>query len=354
MRLTVLYKRVVLLLLAVLCTAFHGCDVHEFPKLGVPTPLKLKLNFNTELPPFLVVNYGTKQEDVPSLYDIRYQIKAYMVTKNDEYDHLETGSFTFTAPVTDDLNYETTIILPAGEYMFKVWADYVRKGSPDDLYHNTSNFNNIRLTEPHTGNTDFRDGFTGSKIITVENTKIDGVIKEDVVEMERPLAKFIFITTDLDEFIEKETKTKLQELLKAGRTSTWAEDSTKAVEVKPEDYYLVFKYPLYMPCAYSIFEDRPVDSKTGVQFNSVMVPLSQTEATLGFDYVLVNGKESSAQVAVELYNKKGEILSNTGTIDVPLKRSKLTEVRGAFLTLETGGGVAINPDFNGDHNIYIP
>ena len=338
----------------IFCLVLGGCDVHEFPQLGEPAPLKLKLNFNTELPPFLTVNYGTKQEDIPSLYDIRYQIKAYLITKNDEYDRLETASFTYTAPVTDNLNYETTLTLPSGEFMFKVWADYVRKGTQEDLYHNTENFNNIKLTEPHTANTDFRDGFCGSKVIKVENTKIDGVVSEDVIEMERPLAKFIFITTDLKEFIDKETKTKLKELMKAGRTSTWAEDSTKAVEVKPEDYYLVFKYPIYMPCAYSIFEDRPVNSKPGVEFKSVMVPLSGNEATLGFDYVLVNGKESSAQVAVELYNKKGEILSNSGTIDVPLKRSKLTEVRGAFLTLETGGGVGINPDFNGDHNIFIP
>ena len=69
----------------IFCLVLGGCDVHEFPQLGEPAPLKLKLNFNTELPPFLTVNYGTKQEDIPSLYDIRYQIKAYLITKNDEY-----------------------------------------------------------------------------------------------------------------------------------------------------------------------------------------------------------------------------------------------------------------------------
>lgn len=58
-------------------------------------------------------------------------------------------------------------------------------------------------------------------------------------------------------------------------------------------------------------------------------------------------------MAVEVYDKDGELLSSTNTVEVPLVRSKLTIVRGNFLTSKATGSVGINPDYNGDFNIEI-
>ena len=43
----------------------------------------------------------------------------------------------------------------------------------------------------------------------------------------------------------------------------------------------------------------------------------------------------------------------TNPIEVPLKRSMLTTVKGSFLMPDTGGGVAIDPGFDGEYNIII-
>ena len=93
-----------------------------------------------------------------------------------------------------------------------------------------------------------------------------------------------------------------------------------------------------MPHAYSMYTDKPVDSSTGVMFESTLRKLSESEASMGFDYVFVNGKKSAV----------------TEPIEVPLKRSHHTTLTGMFLMSEASGGVTINPDFDGDHNLIFP
>ena len=81
--------------------------------------------------------------------------------------------------------------------------------------------------------------------------------------------------------------------------------------------------------------------------------LSNGEAELGFDYVFVNGSESTMVVSVEIYDGQGNIVSNFKPVDVPLIRSKLTTVKARFLTSDAMGGVSIIPDYDGEHNIEI-
>ena len=50
---------------------------------------------------------------------------------------------------------------------------------------------------------------------------------------------------------------------------------------------------------------------------------------------------------------ENELLSSTDPIDVPLERSKLTIVRGPFLTTQASGGVGIDPGFDGEWNYEI-
>ena len=121
-----------------------------------------------------------------------------------------------------------------------------------------------------------------------------------------------------------------------------------------EDYKVVFYYVGFMPDAYSMNTDKPVDSSTGVMFESTLRKLSESEATMGFDYVFVNGKKSAVTVQIGIYDNEGTQLSLTEPIEVPLKRSHHTIMTGMFLMSEASGGVTINPDFDGDHNLIFP
>ena len=116
----------------------------------------------------------------------------------------------------------------------------------------------------------------------------------------------------------------------------------------------MFYYVGFMPNAYSLFTDKPVDSATGVLFESTLNSLSETEASVGFDYVFVNGTESAVTVQIGIYDNEGTQLSLTEPIKVSLRRSHHTIMRGMFLMSETSGGISINPEFDGDYNLVFP
>jgi hypothetical protein len=69
---------------------------------------------------------------------------------------------------------------------------------------------------------------------------------------------------------------------------------------------------------------------------------------------LVNGKQSAVTVQIGLYDKEDRQLALSTPINVPLQRNHHTLIKGSFLIEETSGGITINPDFDGEHNIVIP
>ncbi|WP_343028966.1 DUF6562 domain-containing protein, partial [Bacteroides xylanisolvens] len=106
--------------------------------------------------------------------------------------------------------------------------------------------------------------------------------------------------------------------------------------------------------SYNMFTNRPADAWTGISFEGRPAPIDEHEVDLGFDYVFVNGTETHISVALEMYDRQGELVSSTRTIDVPIVRNKLTIVRGKFLTSKvTTGNMGINPDYEDDYNIEI-
>ena len=256
--------------------------------------------------------------------------------------------------------------------MFYVWTDFVEKGTAADYFYDTRSFREITMRGEHEGNNDFRDAFVGHNELTV--TRYGSMLPpvSGTINMERPLAKFEFITTDLQEFITKVitemNKKKENEEKVSGdltKSAEDADDDTKAPDdtkgdgdskspiVDLKKYNVVFYYTGYMPSKFNMWDDKPNDSSLGVQFRSDITLIDDHNARLGFDYVLVNGKESSVMVAVGLFDEEGTRLSMTNPIEVPIKRSMLTTVKGSFLMQDTGGGVAIDPDFEGEFNIII-
>ena len=43
----------------------------------------------------------------------------------------------------------------------------------------------------------------------------------------------------------------------------------------------------------------------------------------------------------------------TDPIEVPISRSTHTVMRGGYLLSEASGGISLNPDFDGDHNLIL-
>lgn len=346
-------------MLALLSCAFcmASCDVHEFPDIPEKRALHLRLNYDTDMTEWKHLYDGENmiEEGLGETYDnrraygnIRYVVRAYPLADKQRISQDYTQEFVFTKDIAEGYNHEVTLDLIPGDYNIMVWSDIVQHGG-DTYFHDKTNFAEITLQGEHQGNNDYRDAFRGSGNVTLIADIIERVPDTLDIAMQRPLAKYEFITTDLTEFINKE-QTRADAKSKA--QSTDGEDVTTKVSI--EDYKVVFYYVGFMPNAYSLFTDKPVDSATGVLFESTLNSLSETEASVGFDYVFVNGTESAVTVQIGIYDNEGTQLSLTEPIKVPLRRSHHTIMRGMFLMSKTSGGISINPEFDGDYNLVFP
>lgn len=349
------FSSVALAACALLCIT--SCAVHEWPEPS-PADVIVNLDFDTQLPQYKVLNEeGTRASHDGRDYDIRYAIAAYRLLQDGSYAEEPFLLKVFSKDEIDELNATFRFSIDEGSYRFYVWTDFVLAGTQSDYFYNTTNFRRISLQGTHEGNNDFRDAFSGSadlKVIRLGSKETPSTV---TVQMRRPLAKFEFITTDLQEFITKTIeamirKEEAEAAAKAGETKSDGDTKTPVVDL--EKYTVVFFYSGYMPNAYNMMEGKPCDSATGVKFSSAISAIDNHDARLGFDYVFVNGEESSVMVTVALYDEEGTQLSISRQIEVPIKRSMLTTVRGSFLMQNTGGGVAIDPGFEDEFNIYIP
>ena len=349
------FSSIALAACALLCIT--SCAVHEWPEPS-PADVIVNLDFDTQLPQYKVLNEeGTRASHDGRDYDIRYAIAAYRLLQDGSYAEEPFLLKVFSKDEIEELNASFRFSIDEGSYRFYVWTDFVLAGTRSDYFYNTTSFRRISLRGTHEGNNDFRDAFSGSADLKVIRRGSKETPSTVTVQMRRPLAKFEFITTDLQEFITKTIeamirKEEAEAAAKAGETKP--EGDTKTPVVDLEKYKVVFFYSGYMPNAYNMMEGKPCDSATGVKFSSAISTIDNHDARLGFDYVFVNGEESSVMVTVALYDEEGTQLSISRQIEVPIKRSMLTTVRGSFLMQNTGGGVAIDPGFEDEFNIYIP
>lgn len=335
-----------------------ACDVHEWPDTPENVTFRLKLRYEKEMTVWEHLYDGTEvtEQGLGDTYDngrehgkMRYIIRAYPLTEKQRSAREYTREFVFTKDITEGYDHETTLDLAAGDYRIMVWSDLVENDDVDP-YHDAGDFAEITLQGDHRGNDDYRDAFRGTGDISLTADVAEYVPGTLEITMQRPLAKFEFITNDLAEFIQKEG---LRIAEKNGGAKS-ASENDPATRVNVEDYKVAFHYVGFMPDTYSMLTDKPVDSSTGVMFQSDLKELNDREASLGFDYVFVNGTESAVTVQVGLYDKEGTRLSLTEPIRVPLRRNHHTVLRGKFLMSEASGGVTINPDFDGDHNLIFP
>ncbi|MFH8142798.1 MAG: hypothetical protein K1V88_05150 [Muribaculaceae bacterium] len=343
-----------------------ACDVHEFPEDGPPAPpaaeepvCVIDLHFLTgDMPLYTTVVYDPSSPgglqprgNVDRSYDFRYSVDIYSMSSSGSRG--ESGSLfrsmVLTASDIEDLDKSVETRLPAGDYKVLVWGDYVAGGGESDLYYDTSDFRHISLVSRddgcHPGNREARDAFRGEAPLTVAAPDGGQGGGHAYVEMKRPLARFGFVTTDVGEFLSRR---------EGGNLSGPLPARPEGVTAALGDYRIVVRYTGYMPSVYNAVTDKPIDSSVGRWFDGVVKGLDTSTAELAFDYVFVNGSQTSVQVALDVYSRHDNTkIASTVPIEVPVVRGKLTEIRGPFLTSEAAGGVGIHPGFDGDFNIEI-
>ena len=255
---------------------------------------------------------------------------------------------TFVMPA-DGVSYDTEFRMELpdeGAYDIVVWSHLLHKADAAP-YYDTSDFNRVSvISDNYSGNTDFRDGFRGRISVDAVKDKaesdveIDGLNAAETVNtvyMRRPMGKFELVTTDLSEFLDRETVRR-----------------SLPTRANAEDYRVIISFPYYYPNSYSAMDDRLENSVSGVRFETRMTVTGESEASLGFEYVMLNNNEDSAvQTRVDVYDLDGNHVAGSEMLTVPMRRDCHTLLRGAFLSLEGNGGVGIDPGFNGDHNLPL-
>jgi hypothetical protein len=318
-----------------------GCNVHEFPDEDAIAPgevdVLLRLHFNADMPTYQEVEYTTRSDDdeaVASHY-VRYIVRVF---KEDDIQQTGIGDAdpvyetVVTQAETLGLDKEVSVRLQENEdYRVLVWADYVDREVNRDTYYITGNFNEITHISQigYSANDDYKDAFKGMEKIDTYK----GYAKSVDVEMERPFAKFQIIATDMEAFLRN-----MQQ-----RVASYTRD----------DFKVKLRYYGYMPSAFGIVRNQPVDSWAGVEFDGRFRTISENETELGFDYVFINVGISSVTVSVDIYDAYDELISSGSAVEIPLRRGELTVVRGPFMTMQSQGGATINPEFDGEFNIVF-
>lgn len=364
---------VILVLGAVSC-------VHEFPDETTPADIVLKLQFNIDIDVNVEMNMNTEgNPDLKSstkvlnseTHDIRYMVKFFrfmngeMITEP-VYEHIFT---------VDDINvheFEERLEIAEGHYRIFVWGDYVEQGGIEDHHYITSDFPRISLnlseSGTYKGSRESRDAYVGYTDIDVVRKGISQTSVEANIDIHRPLAKFIVISDDLEEFVTKITQQKLAQLREQAASGQISEEeaeiaATKAVDLSEFEVKFFFQgdeSTIYnAPVTFDAFSDKPVATRPGLNFTSDIVETynnetGKKEAQLGFDYLFVNGSETHTRIVVGVYNQDGEQVAMTKSMKIPLKRNQATYVRGGFLMQNVEGGVSIDPGFDGpDYNYEI-
>lgn len=338
------------LILSLLLPFISGCSVHEWPDMH----FCLRLDYETEMVKWNNYYDGDEIYDLGlgETYDnsqaygtIRYIVRVFPANEEgvlSSNNHIK--EFVYSQPLQDGYDFESMIDLPGGNYCIMVWSDLVPMGN-NPYFYDATNFSNITMVGDYEANNDYRDAYRGSRFIHLESDVLDHLPDTLSIAMQRPLGKYEILSTDLQEFIVKEYEYLQNEALTKGESPL--------IQVDTDDYRVVFYYSGYLPDTYNIAADKPVDARTGVWFESKIGIINENEASLGFDYVFVNGQQTAVTLQVGLYAKDERQVALSNPFNMPLSRGRHTVLKGSFLLQQASGGINIESDFDGDHNIVI-
>ena len=290
------------------------------PQLG-SAPVVVQVSIDTTMTHWQDYEVDSRASSAPLL-----RCKLQALSSDNRVVATETHVFQPGEKLTTTFN----LTLPSGQYSLLAWSDYVSSSNTNaDLHYLTDNLCDITFTGSYNGNDYSRNAYSGVTPIDFKVYQGDTttVINSDI-SAKSIMGMIKFVANDYNKFL-----------------------------VKPMSLRFLIAYTGFLPHRYSVLRGVPFDATTGVSFLTNNMTEISTEgdgsATLGYDYVMVNGDESSVTVAIGLYDDDGKLVGSSGNINVPIKRGGITIVSGQFLTkTQSSGGIGIDPSFGGDINIY--
>lgn len=341
-----------------------SCDatIHEYPSES-SIVLNVDCTINDTKPDFFVtvecdakngtsyivrtMGMGPEDTRFDEPYKLRYTIDLYRVIAS--HTEFVERKVHIVDPEQKDMP-QTQFNVVASEYKVLVWCDYVRESAQDeDWYYQTGDLRKILYNDIEVKDNNDKDVFTNMAHLNFRDYYyMSGTHEESIqLTLERPKGRYKCITTDVNDYINKESVTQI--------TS-------------------VVTYIQYVAAGYNVEEQKPnYFEPTRTYLTTVTTDDLDQNGNLEmcYDYVFVNGKQTNVKINFQfykgvitmkdgkLYKENGEIasdddrISNWSGVVVPLKRNMETIIEGRLLTASFGsGGIGIDPGFEGE--IVIP
>lgn len=316
-----------------------GDPIFEYPHDGGidPTLVTVNLTYHccSEIPLYQVVTL-TKANLASGYRRYTYAIlseEGEMVKEG----HLERD--------VDDLSdLRLSFSLPAGEYRAVMWQDFTDKtGVP---FYDASSLDAVRIRDAasYVGCTDLKDASWNITDLSIPESGEWNKTIDYEADLERPLAKITFISTDGPIFMQR-----CAEYLK---TKSGIDNDNEQVKNRID---LVFSYGGYILTRFNSAIGEFRNSSTGYSFAGELTETDKpTDLLIGSDYVFVNGEDGVFTLKLRVIdNLDGSVIDETRNIRVPVRRGHETIVKGDMLTMSWGQGVSIDPGFGGEFDYII-
>lgn len=324
-------------LVSVSCDCFDRDPIFEYPHDGGIDPTLVTVNITyhccKDIPLYTIVHLTkSKQDEIVRRY--------YFEVLSEDGEAVKT---LYIEREYNDLSDITmSLSLPAGSYKAVMWQDCTSEyGVP---FYNPANLKQIKIpsADGYYGCTDTKDASCATTLLDIPETDEWNVQVSYEENLERPLSKISFISTDGPLFVHK-----CSEYLQTKTSATISEIR--------ERFYLRFFYEGYILTGYNAERDEFNGSKMGYSFDGILEATDNpSNMFLGYDYVFVNGEEGVFWIVLQIIDSAdGKIIVETNKIRVPVKRGQETIVMDDLLTTYWGQSIAIDPGFNGEFNFII-
>ncbi len=336
---SILYKLIAAFAAITALLSLTACDtVLQYPEgPGTdPTLIKMRIELSVDFSPINDPFITSYAESRTGDFDVRYQVAVYARTG------AHAGELVLRKTWTDDVIQagptviSTDVELHAEQYDVYGWIDFVPSDTDNDHYYNTDDIRKVLLIDPNVAALDTRDAFSGKT--SVDLTPYRDVKFADItipLPMERPFGKFKIQATDVRKFLDS---------YKPLGTYTDILPSSCTVH-----------YTCYFPTAYN--QDTRLahvdEFRIDVHHTDNVTEIEDNTATLSSNYVFICNDNTTVTADIEVRNSSGQLLASIHGITIPIKRNRLTIVRGEFLTTGVSGGTYIAPEFDGEFNIPI-
>lgn len=334
-----------LLLLFAAVWSLVSC-VHEFPETGQDdgNPLNITCMVNVHLSFDLMGLYKeiyTTRATVGNSQRSRFVIEVYPDGVNEPVYHQIVYRET-----SDTSAFSIPLTLRAQHYKVVAWHDYVDASNASPFY-TIDNLRSIHISAPgrYIGNTDDKD--CQSLVAELDLTPYAGQWNVNVsrhYRMTRPLAKIVFITTDLDNYVAN---------LQMSADTDDAEGRGADMRSTLDRYKTRIVYAGYLPTGFNVLGNRPNDSEVGYSCDASLTLLDNGEVCMAFDYVLINTHETYVDAALYVYDENGNEVTHSEPIHFPIMRNGITVLRDRFFTNTPPAGVTIQHEFEGEIFIYV-